>query len=193
MNKKEFLEKLRYELRVLPQEEVDEIIRDQEEFIGDAMASGRSEQEIIAAFKSPKNFADSLKLEHKVGRINNSSSVWGSYKEIIGTTGMLVALTPINLLLLFIIIIPLLSFLLSWLSTSLVFLVFSGFGLLFPFFAPLFFGFSLMQSTTIFFFILGFFFLGLAGLAALYLFSKLFIKLFIVYANWNIDLVKGRI
>ena len=101
MTKQDFLNRLRSELRGLDETDIDEIISDQEEFIRDAMSAGRSEEEVVSSLGSPKAFADSLKLEYKVNRINNSESTWESYKEIFGSVGILVALAPINLILFF--------------------------------------------------------------------------------------------
>ncbi len=49
MTKKEFLEKLREELKGLSRSDIDDIINDQEEFIRDAVSAGRSEEEVVSS------------------------------------------------------------------------------------------------------------------------------------------------
>lgn len=192
MTKQEFLNRLRDELKGLDQADVDEIISDQEEFIRDAMSAGRSEEEVVASLGSPKAFSDSLKLEYKVNKINNASNTWESYKEVFGSVGILVALAPINLILFFGPILAILSFLFGWIMGSGA-IVIAGI-----FMIPILFVVSLVSSLgfapTLAFLFLGIAVtaLGLMGVAIFILMSQLFIRVFTVYAKWNIDLVNGR-
>jgi uncharacterized membrane protein len=58
-----FIQQLRHELRSLPKAAVDEIVADYREYIGDALAAGRSEADVIAALGSPAKLARELKAQ----------------------------------------------------------------------------------------------------------------------------------
>ena len=58
-----FIEALRQELSSLPKPAVDEIIADYREYIGDALAAGRREEEVIAALGDPVKLARELKAQ----------------------------------------------------------------------------------------------------------------------------------
>lgn len=192
MTKEEYLKNLRDELRGLDEKDVNDIINDQEEFIRDAMSAGRTEVEILRSLGSPKSLADSLKLEYKVKKIDASGSTWESYKEILGSGGILIALAPLNFFLLFGPVIAILSFMFSWIVTSAV-IVFTGAALLIAQFVVGFFiGLNFVQTATLLFGSIGVISFGLIGVALFVLVSQVFIKLFISYAQWNISLVKGN-
>jgi uncharacterized membrane protein len=192
MKKEDFLKQLRTELRGLNPRDIDEIISDQEEFIRDAMSAGRAEEDVIRSLGSPKAFADSVKLEYKVKKIDEAESTWESYKEILGSAGVLIALAPLNFLILFGPIIAILSFLFSWIVSSGVIVITGVSFLVLQFIIGFFMGFGFAQTATLLFFSIGLTFLGLMGVAIFILFSQVFIKVFTAYAKWNISLVKGR-
>jgi uncharacterized membrane protein len=58
-----FIETLRQELSSLPKHAVDEIIADYREYIGDALAAGRREEDVIAALGDPVKLARELKAQ----------------------------------------------------------------------------------------------------------------------------------
>lgn len=192
MRKEEFLSELRVELRGLDPKDIEEIIGDQEEFIRDAMSAGRTEEEVVGSLGSPKSFADALKLEYKVNKINNASSTWESYREVLGSIGILIALAPLNLILLFGPVIAILGFLFSWIVTSGTIVIVGSSMLLLQFVLAFVVGFTFIQSLAILFLSIGVIALGLCGIAVFVLFSQLFIKVFTAYAKWNIDLINGR-
>jgi len=197
MTREEYLKQLRTELRGLEERDINDIISDQEEFIRDAMSAGRSEDEVLRSLGSPKSLADSLKLEYKVKRIDASESTWETYKEILGSAGILLALAPLNFIILFGPVVAILSFMFSWIVASAV-VVFTGAALLIAQFVVGFFaGFNFVQTATLLFGSIGVLSLGLIGVAIFIIISKLFIRIFISYAQWNISLIKknteGRI
>lgn len=192
MNKEDFLQELRVQLKGLEQKDIDDIINDQEEFIRDAMSAGRTEAEVLRSLGSPRAFADSLKLEYKVKKIDQAGGTWESYKEILGSSGILLALAPLNFIILFGPVIAVLSFLFSWIVTS-VTIVFTGSALLVAqFFVGFFIGFNFFQTATLLFASIGVLSFGLIGVALFILMSQVFIKVFVAYAEWNISLIKGR-
>ena len=58
-----FIEALRRELSSLPKPAVDEILADYREYIGDALAAGRREEDVIAALGDPVKLARELKAQ----------------------------------------------------------------------------------------------------------------------------------
>ncbi|WP_322011780.1 DUF1700 domain-containing protein [Paraburkholderia sp. J12] len=63
MTQDAFIQQLRHELRSLPKQVVDEIVADYREYIGDALAAGRSEAEVVAALGDPVRLARELKAQ----------------------------------------------------------------------------------------------------------------------------------
>lgn len=63
MKQDAFIQKLRDELGSLPKSTIDDIIADYREYIGDALAAGRDEQEVIAALGDPVKLARELKAQ----------------------------------------------------------------------------------------------------------------------------------
>jgi uncharacterized membrane protein len=63
MKQEVFIEALRRELSSLPKQAVDEIIADYHEYIGDALAAGRREEDVIAALGDPVKLARELKAQ----------------------------------------------------------------------------------------------------------------------------------
>lgn len=63
MTQDAFIRQLQHELRSLPKHVVDEIVADYREYIGDALAAGRSEAEVIAALGDPVKLARELKAQ----------------------------------------------------------------------------------------------------------------------------------
>jgi uncharacterized membrane protein len=63
MTQDAFIQQLRHELRSLPKHLVDEIVADYREYIGDALAAGRSEAEVIAALGDPVKLARELRAQ----------------------------------------------------------------------------------------------------------------------------------
>lgn len=191
MTKEDFLNELRRELRGLSLVEIDEVIRDQEEFIRDAMSAGRTEAEVVASLGRPKDFADSLKLEYRVKKINEAPNLWSKYSEVIKSFGLLLALAPLNILLLFPLFV-IVSFMFTWAFFSLQFIFYSSIATMVSFLSGIFMGFFSANYAFVVLLCLGSFFLSIASLILLYEVAKAIAKVFVVYVNWNLEVVKGR-
>jgi uncharacterized membrane protein len=63
MRQDAFIQQLRHELGSLPKHVVDEIVADYREYIGDALAAGRNEAEVLAALGDPVKLARELKCQ----------------------------------------------------------------------------------------------------------------------------------
>ena len=191
MKKAEFIEELKNELSSLNEDELNEVIQDQEEFIRDAMSTGRSEEDVIASLGSPKAFAESIKLEYKVRKIKDSSSTWDSVKESLTATGILFGLMPLAVLLLLGPGLAVVSFLFSWFVTTLVFLLISMFMIMGSFLVFVF-GMGLVEFFAILFLSMGFVFASLASLSLLVAIVKFFVELLVKYINWSLKTLKGK-
>ena len=91
-----FIQKLRNELGALPKAAVDEIIADYREYIGDAIAAGRAEEEVIAALGDPVKLARELKAQASYRQWESHRS-FGNLARVIGA---IAGLGLLNMLLL---------------------------------------------------------------------------------------------
>jgi len=190
MTKDEFLKELEKELNFLTDLEKREVIQDQEEFIREAVAEGRSEEEVVNSLGTPKNFAEALRLEHKVKRIKDAPDTWTSLKESLTATGVLFGLMPLSLILIFGPGLVIASFLFSWLTASFSILIAASFCVLASF-SVFFFGLGMLEFFGVFFVSLGILLASLASLALLFSLVKFIVNLFVRFLNWNINLLKG--
>lgn len=102
MNKQDFLEQLKKELSDLPTSEVDDIIRDQEEFIREAMQAGRDEEKVIQSLGFPRDFAKELKAQLKVEKhleqAQSEKKLGGQVKSTLNAAFAILVLAPFNLI-----------------------------------------------------------------------------------------------
>jgi uncharacterized membrane protein len=63
MKQDAFIHRLRQALASLPKQEVDEIVADYREYLSDAIAAGRSEEDVVAALGDPDKLARELKAQ----------------------------------------------------------------------------------------------------------------------------------
>ncbi|RDU98676.1 DUF1700 domain-containing protein [Trinickia dinghuensis] len=63
MKQDAFIQQLRQGLASLPKQEVEEIVADYREYIGDAIAAGRNEEEVVAALGDPAKLAREIKAQ----------------------------------------------------------------------------------------------------------------------------------
>jgi uncharacterized membrane protein len=192
MKKQQFLAALKTQLSHLPESEVTEILRDQEEYIRDAIAAGRSEEKVVESLGDPKTFAASVSAESKIHRAETSASLKTQVSSTLGAVFAILALAPLN------IIFALGPFI------ALVGIAFGGWGVaLGSFFVSvvLFFAFlvkgifiaaGIWAHFSVLFFILGCFGVSVIGLIVMYKITQMFLKMTISYLKWNLNFIKGR-
>lgn len=190
MKKEEFIKQLADELRSLSPEEREEILNDQEEFIREAISSGRNEEDVIQAIGTPKSFADSLKLEMQVKKIEAAPDLFSKGKELLKTSWVLLALMPLNVFLILVPGVTAVSFLFTWLTVGAVILL-VGLGLICFAFVCLLIGFTFLQFLAFLFLSIGFIAMGIAALVLLYKVLEISFDLFLQYIQWNLSLIKG--
>ena len=66
MNREQFLKTLRNELRYMAPTERDEIVADYEEYFRDALADGRSEEDVAHSLGTPRQLARELRAEARI-------------------------------------------------------------------------------------------------------------------------------
>ncbi|MGH8782703.1 DUF1700 domain-containing protein [Paraburkholderia sp.] len=88
MKQDEFIEALRRELSSLPKQAVDEIVADYREYIGDALAAGRREEDVIAALGDPVKLARELKAQANYRQWQSRRSVGNLLRVMVSIAGL---------------------------------------------------------------------------------------------------------
>lgn len=193
MTKQEFFTALRSELASLPASEVDDIIRDQEEFLHDAVRSGRAETDALGSLGTPKSFAAGLLAESRLQKASEATGLGGR----IGNTwaamlAMMAVLAPLNI------------FIMIWPFAFAVGMLFTGWALSISF--------SLAAIGVFLVFLLELLFipagiwthlsmmfltLGSVGFTAFcilvsFMLTKGFVELTIRYLKWNLAMIAAK-
>lgn len=192
MKKADYINEIRNNLRNMPSGEVEDIIRDQEEHIREAMAAGRSEEDVIARLGDPKAFAANLTAELKIQEVQNSTNLKSQLKGTLGAVAAILALAPLNLIFVLGPFLALISIAFSGWAVALsgVLVAVAIFGV---FFLKLIFvsvGFWAQFST--FFFALGTLGGSVLGLFAMYFVTQWLVMGTIAYLKWNLNFIKAR-
>ncbi len=201
MTKQEFLFQLRLQLSGLPQLEVDDIIRDQEELIRDALAAGRTEESVITALGSPADLARNLKSEIKIehaeeqikkaeAQFTNTSNDWSNNsKALLSAVGAVLVLAPFNLIFVLGPFLALMGILFTgWaIAIAMACVGLSLLGVLLVSIA--FAGFSPLIYLACFFVFAGLMFLGFTFCGVMALVTTLVMKLVVKYLKWNIKFI----
>jgi uncharacterized membrane protein len=88
MNKKDFFEQLREELKTLPQSEVDEIISDYEEHFEIGKIKKRSEKEIIEKLGDPTIIAKEFRTSTLVKKAEKDTSIVNVTRVVLASIGL---------------------------------------------------------------------------------------------------------
>lgn len=200
MTQKEFIFQLRLQLAGLPGAEVDDIIRDQEEFIREACAAGRSEEAVVAALGTPADLARSLKAEikienaeEKIFKATEEKNLSDQMKGVFGAVGAVLVLAPFNLIFVLGPFTALMGVLFGgWVTAVTLALV--AIGLMLFFFGYLVFvpGGGLLYMAMLFGFLalLG---LGCFMLGCMYLITRFVAQLVLRYLRWNLSFIKKNL
>ena len=192
MKRQEFIKNLKSELFGIPMVDIEDIIRDQEEMINDALKAGRTEDSIIQSFGDPKELARSLKAEIKIEKAGDEKKLSKQVRGVFGAVGALLVLAPFNLIF---VLGPFLAVLgvtfAGW--TVAVTMGAVAIGLLGAFLLEfLFIGTALTVQLSTFFTFLGF--IGLAALfvVGMYYVTKIVFKLILSYLRWNLNFIQNQ-
>ena len=192
MKRQEFFKNLKSELFGIPMVDIEDIIRDQEEMINDALKAGRTEDSIIQSFGDPKELARNLKAEIKIEKAGDEKKLSKQVRGVFGAVGALLVLAPFNLIF---VLGPFLAVLgvtfAGW--TVAVTMGAVAIGLLGAFLLEfLFIGTALTVQLSTFFTFLGF--IGLAALfvVGMYYVTKIVFKLILSYLRWNLNFIQNQ-
>lgn len=188
MNKNEYLSSLKQELDSMPDAEKNEILRDQEEYINEAIKSGRAENNVVEALGSPKELAQELRAHFQINKASDEKKIIPKLRSTLDAVLALCILAPFNLIFVLGPFCGFIGFLLAvWGAAFALFL--SGLAAsLFSFlFIPQF-----IFFITMFFGSLAIAGLGALGLLGSYEFTKWFLKLALSYLRWNIKFISGE-
>lgn len=193
MNKAEFLANLRTHLSSLSKEEVDEIIRDQEEYILDAVKAGRSEESVIASLGDPKLFAASLLAEVKLQQAEQSESFSKQLKNTFNAVIAILALAPLNFILAFGPFLLIICLVIAGWATAFGGIIASIAFFWMFFYKLIFFSIGFWGQLASFFLALGWIGLATLGLLFMYQITRFFLLAILAYLKWNLKFIKGRI
>jgi len=192
MDKTQFIEQLRKELGGLPQTEIDDIIRDHEEIIRDALAAGRSEESILASLGRPEEVARTLKTEIKIVKAQDEVKLGAKLKGMLGAAGALLVLAPFNLIFVLGPMMALFGILVGGWATAVAITVVCFTVALAFFFFTVVMPAGLLGWVGLGFTFLGIMFLGLVGLGMMYQVSLMVAQLILRYLKWNLNFVKRQ-
>lgn len=192
MNKEQFFGDLRQNLSHLSNDEINEILRDQEEYFRDAVAAGRNEQDVVNSLGDPKAFASNLRAEVKIQKAETTGNLPRKVKHTFNAVIAVLALAPLNILVIFgpFLFILLMLFVGWLLVASAMFAAFAVLGMfLFKLvFVPV--GFLIHAAT--FFFSCGCVGVSIVGGMILYKITEVLMSATVVYLKWNINFAKTR-
>lgn len=193
---KQFMRELEHNLQTLSEAERNDILRDYEEMLLDAVRSGKTEAEAIAALGDPKQIAKALAAESLVDRISNaqpSTETKGrpieQAKDIGRALFAVAALAPFNLIFVFGPFMAVVGCLLAGWAVSLALLAASVGFLGATFIESVSSGISFWAGLSGFLLSGGGAFLCLSGVMLMTWFTVIFGKITVQYLRWNIRLV----
>ena len=192
MTKQQFIEELKKNLGKLPYSEVEDIIRDQEEYIYNAVKAGRTEADAVAALGDPKTFALNLSIESKIQEAQVARSVKKQLSITWDAVIAVLALAPLNLFFVLgpFLVISTLTFS-AWIVVAA--LLIAAVVIFFTFLTKAFFvSAGLWASLAAIFFSAGGMGLGILGFLAMIFITRFLLLGTMAYLKWNINFVKGR-
>jgi uncharacterized membrane protein len=193
VKKDEFLKSLRDSLSSFSSEEREEIIRDQEEYIRDAVTAGRNEEAVITSLGDPKAFASKLQVQTKLDRVNApSSGMPEQVRNVFGAVLAILALAPFNVIFVLgpfmaLVGITIAGWAMSFSGILIAATLLGAFA-----FKLVFFGVGLYTHLSAFFLCMGVVGLGLLGLVLMFWITKFFIQGTVSYLRWNLKMIQGK-
>lgn len=212
MNKAEFLNQLRGQLQGLSPDDIEDIVRDHEEMIRDAVSAGRSEESVLQSLGSPVSVAQNLKTELKIEKteeqikkaeeqiknaeatINqaSTSNMSQKTKAILSAVGAVLVLAPFNLIFVLGPFLALMGLLLGGWVTSLVWIALFTTLLIFFFIFFLFLPAGWVVHIGLLLGAIGAWFMGLFLLGVMYFVTRFVFELVLKYLRWNLKFIRTQ-
>lgn len=197
MQKTEYINQLKKELSDLPSNDVEDIIRDQEEFIREALAAGRSETEFLQSIGTPselaKNIKAELKYEKAESKIENAEKDFHlsiKLKSVIAAVLAVLVLAPFNLIFVLGPFLALLGLLMGGWVFSFVFGAVSLAALVLFFSTIIHSGGAVWALLATFFGFLSGLAFSMVMIATMYFVSLFVLKIITRYLRWNLNFLK---
>lgn len=181
LNKNQFLQMLKEELKGLPEEEVQEILGDYQEHFDIGLSEGRSEKDIAMALGNPRVIAKELKANYFVNQASESFTLSHFFQALMATIG----LGFFNLLFVLGPVLGLFGIIMG-IGASGIALVFTGFYVLVM-------GVIHIQQLLLAIFLsLSFISAGLIITLLVYEGTRWLLKLIVGYLKWNLNIITNR-
>lgn len=192
MKRDQFIAELRRSLNKLSQIEVEDIVRDQNEYISDAMAAGRTEDDVIASLGDPKSLASSLQADIKIQLAENAPSFNKQVSLTVSALFAILALAPLNIIFVLGPFVALLGLLVAgWAVAMALFAsaiaVFAGFFLKLVFMSA-----GIWTHLSTLFFSLGMIGISVIAFIIMFWITSSILDLTISYLKWNLNFIKAR-
>jgi uncharacterized membrane protein len=190
MNKKQYIEKLAKYLKGLPKEELEDIVRDFDEYFEIGKERGRKEEEVSISLGNPKSLAKQIKLESYIKKAEQTASAANIGRAIFTSIGLsffnLVFFLPLFAVI-FVVIATLFAVAVSIGAAGVT-------GTVASFFYPIYsqyITFKVNIAAQIFTFI------GLGSFGVLFFvgdiyLAKIIYRLIVKYLRFNLNIIKGR-
>lgn len=193
MKKSEFTNELRRQLAALPSGEVEDIVRDQEEYITDAMAAGRTEEQAVAALGDPRAFAASLTAEAKIREIDEAKGLRQQIGGTIGAVVAILALAPLNLIFVLGPFLALVGIAIAGWAVAVAGVAAAAALILAFFFKLVFITAGFWAQVSTFFLALGSLGLSVLGLVGMYYITYWLVQGTVAYLKWNLNFVRAGV
>jgi uncharacterized membrane protein len=193
MDQKEFILQLKVQLSGMPQSEIDDIVRDQEELIRDGVSAGRTEAAVIEGLGSPIELARNIKASYKIGKAQDEIQLSKQMRGAFGAVGALLVLAPFNIIFVLGPFCGVMGLLFGGWALSLGLGV-AAIAALIVFLVQAVFVTAVLSAklASLFLFLGG---LGLAVLllVAMYHVTRIFLQLTLKYLMWNLNFIKKQV
>lgn len=192
MKRDEFINELKKELNGIAMSEVEDIIRDQEEFIREAVNAGRTEEAVIQSLGHPRDLAKSLRAEIKLDKVTSEKKLSKQVRGAFGAVAALLVLAPFNLIFVLGPFLALVGVTLGGWAAVLGLNVAALAAMAVFLFVLIFLPVGTFVHLATFFTILGCIGITILLCVAMYFITKAFVKLILSYLKWNLNFIKGQ-
>lgn len=191
-SKSEYLNQLEKHLGGIPEDDRKDILRDQNEYISEALRSGRTEMDVLQALGDPKILARNLIAELRLGTKDSpvtSTDLRQGGRQVLDGVLALIALTPFNLIFVLGPFCAAIGILIAFWTVTGVLFVLGLSAVVAPFTAAALVAISPWAVAAIVFGGLAVFGLGLAAAGIMFLTTRAFLFLTMKYLRWNYNLI----
>jgi uncharacterized membrane protein len=192
MKREQFLRELRDALYLMKPEEREDILRDQDEYIRDAVAAGRNEEQVIDSLGTPRSFAANLLVESKLQKVEDASSLNQKMTGTFSAVLAILALAPLNLIFVLGPYLGLLGCNIAAWTVAVSVIICAMIGLAIWLVKLVFLSVGAATHLASLFFILGWLGIGILSIFLMLWLTRLFIAGTLSYLRWNLTFIRGK-